>query len=219
MSGHGKLGPIVAVLAITASSCASPPKAEIDAATASVDSAAANRASEYAAASYKSAQEARAALDAEVKLQDDKWFKSYDRTRELAAAAKAAGDKASAEAAAAKEKAETLAAKRKADAAAKAKLAASAVQVGGQLRPPVKVKDVRPVYPPIALSARVGGSVMIQATIGPDGKVIDTKIVRSVPMLDQAAIDAVQQWEYTPTTRNGKPVPVLMTVTVNFTPR
>jgi len=60
--------------------------------------------------------------------------------------------------------------------------------------------------------------VTIEATIGTDGKVIDAKVVRSIPLLDQAALDAVLQWEYTPTLRNGVPVPVLMTVTINFTP-
>ena len=73
------------------------------------------------------------------------------------------------------------------------------------------------MYPAIAQSARVGGVVIIEATIGPDGKVIDAKVMRSIPMLDQAALDAVRQWEYTPTLLNGVPVPILMTVTVNFT--
>ena len=58
----------------------------------------------------------------------------------------------------------------------------------------------------------------IEATIGPDGKVGDAKVVRSIPMLDQAALDAVRQWEYTPTLLNGKPVPVVVTVTINFSP-
>jgi protein TonB len=69
----------------------------------------------------------------------------------------------------------------------------------------------------MAQSARVSGVVTIEATIGPDGKVIDAKVVRSVPLLDQAALDAVRQWEYTPTLLNGVPVPVLITVTINFT--
>jgi protein TonB len=63
----------------------------------------------------------------------------------------------------------------------------------------------------------VGGAVLIEATIDVDGKVIDAKVVRSIPLLDQAALDAVRQWEYTPTLLNGVPVPVLVTVTINFT--
>ncbi len=58
---------------------------------------------------------------------------------------------------------------------------------------------------------------MLEATIDPGGNVTGVAILRSVPMLDQAAIDAVRQWKYTPTLLNGAPVSVLMTVTVNFT--
>jgi len=91
------------------------------------------------------------------------------------------------------------------------------VRVGGNIRPPQKIRDVKPVYPSIAQSARVQGVVIIEATIGPDGKVKDARVLRSIPLLDQAAIDAVRQWEFTPTLLNGVPVPVIMTVTVNFT--
>jgi protein TonB len=91
------------------------------------------------------------------------------------------------------------------------------VRVGGNIRPPQKIRDARPVYPPIAQSARVQGIVIIEATIGPDGKVTDARVLRSIPLLDQAALDAVRQWEFTPTLLNGVPVPVIMTVTVNFT--
>jgi TonB family protein len=91
------------------------------------------------------------------------------------------------------------------------------VRVGGNIKPPSKRRDVRPVYPPIAQSARVQGVVIIEATIGADGKVKDAKVLRSIPLLDQAAVDAVKQWEFTPTLLNGVPVPVIMTVTVQFT--
>ena len=94
---------------------------------------------------------------------------------------------------------------------------AAPVRVGGNIKPPQKTKDVSPVYPPIAQSARVQGVVIIEATIGPDGKVQDAKVLRSIPLLDQAALDAVRQWEFTPTLLNGVPVPVIMTVTVQFT--
>ena len=80
-----------------------------------------------------------------------------------------------------------------------------------------KTKHVKPVYPPIAQSARVQGVVIIEATIGPNGKVQDARVLRSIPLLDQAALDAVRQWEFTPTLLNGVPVPVIMTVTVQFT--
>jgi protein TonB len=92
-----------------------------------------------------------------------------------------------------------------------------AVRVGGNVRPPAKIKDVRPVYPIVAQQARVEGLVIIEATIGPTGRVVATRLLRSVPLLDDAALEAVRQWEFTPTLLNGIPVPVLMTVTVNFT--
>jgi protein TonB len=93
------------------------------------------------------------------------------------------------------------------------------VRSGVDLRPPTRTRNVQPVYPAIAQSARVQGVVVIEAIIGTDGKVRDAKVLRSIPLLDQAAVDAVRQWEYTPSRLNGVPVPVIMTVTVNFTLR
>jgi protein TonB len=78
------------------------------------------------------------------------------------------------------------------------------------------VHDVSPAYPAIAQSARVQGMVIIQATIGVDGSVVDATVLRSVPLLDEAALTAVRQWRYTPTRLNGEAVAVIMTVTVNF---
>ena len=52
--------------------------------------------------------------------------------------------------------------------------------------------------------------------LGPVGRVTEAKVQQSVPMLDDAAIEAVRQWEYRPTLLNGVPVPVVMDVTVNF---
>jgi TonB family protein len=208
---------IALCLAILVAGCAAPPNADVDAAKAALDRAATDRAGQYAAESLKAAQDAQAALDAELKTQEGKWFKSYEKTKELAVAAKAAGDKAVADAEAGKEKADAIAAKAKAAAAAKATAKVAPVRIGGQIKPPTKFKDVPPVYPAIAKSAGVSGAVTIEATIGPDGKVTDAKIVRSIPLLDQAALDAVRQWEYTPTLLNGVPVPVLVTVTINFT--
>ena len=91
------------------------------------------------------------------------------------------------------------------------------VRVGGNIKQPNKIRDVKPVYPAIAQSARVSGVVIIEATIGTDGHVKEAKVLRSIPLLDQAALDAVKQWVFTPTLLNGVPVPVIMTVTVNFT--
>jgi len=203
-------------LALLVTGCAAPPAAEVDAAKAAVDKAVTDGAGQYAAESLKAAQDAQAALDAELTAQESKWFKSYDRAKELAIAAKAAGDKAAAEAVAAKEQADAVAAKAQADAAARAKAKAAAIRVGGKIEPPIKMNDVKPVYPAIAKNAGVSGAVVIEATIGPDGKVIDAKVLRSIPLLDQAALDAVRQWEYRPKIVNGVAVPVIMTVTINF---
>jgi len=142
-----KLRTIAVGLAVIAASCASPPRADVDAANAAVDKASGQGADRYAAASLKSAQDARAALDAELKVQEGKWVKSYDKVKELALTAKVAGDKAAADAVAGKERADAIAAKAKADAAAKAKATIAPVRVGGQIRPPTKIKDVKPVYP------------------------------------------------------------------------
>jgi len=92
-----------------------------------------------------------------------------------------------------------------------------AVIPGGKIRFPLKIHDALPVYPAIAQAARVQGTVILQARIGVDGKIEDLHVLRSIPLLDQAAIDAVRQWEYAATLLNGVPVPVIMTVTVTFT--
>ena len=94
---------------------------------------------------------------------------------------------------------------------------AEPIRVGGNIQPPTKVRDVAPIYPPIAQSARVQGIVIIEAIIGADGRVQNANVLRGIPLLNPAALTAVQQWEFTPTLLNGVPVPVIMTVTVNFT--
>jgi protein TonB len=88
--------------------------------------------------------------------------------------------------------------------------------IGGNIKEPAKIHHVTPVYPAIAQSAKIAGIVIIEATIGRDGTVIETRVLRSVPLLDKAALDAVRQWRFTPTLLNGVPVPIVMTVTVNF---
>jgi len=82
--------------------------------------------------------------------------------------------------------------------------------------PPRKIKDVPPIYPPEAMAARVQGIVIIQAVIGSTGTVTDARVLRSIPQLDQAALDAVRQWEFSPTLINGEPAAIIMSVTVNF---
>jgi protein TonB len=90
------------------------------------------------------------------------------------------------------------------------------VRVGGVVREPRKVKDVPPVYPRIALEARLQGMVILECVISPQGRVENVKVLRGVPTLDEAAVAAVRQWVYTPTLVDGVPTSVVMTVTVNF---
>ena len=91
------------------------------------------------------------------------------------------------------------------------------IRAGGLIRPPTKVVHVAPEYPQIARASRVQGVVIIEATIDSRGNVASAAVLRSIPLLDQAALDAVRQWKFTPTLLNGTAVPVIMTVTVNFT--
>jgi TonB family protein len=92
-----------------------------------------------------------------------------------------------------------------------------ALRVGGSISAPKKIKDARPIYPEDARAAGVQGIVIVEAVIGKDGKVETATVLRGIPMLDQAALDAVRQWEFTPTFVNGAPVSVIVTMTVNFT--
>lgn len=90
------------------------------------------------------------------------------------------------------------------------------VRVGSSIATPRRIVDARPVLPPAALQANVRGVVILEIVVATDGSVTDARVLRSIPMLDQAALDAVKQWRYEPTQINGRTVPVIMTVTVAF---
>ena len=90
------------------------------------------------------------------------------------------------------------------------------VRVGGTIKEPKKLRNVVPEYPDLARQAGVKGVVILEAVISPDGRVQKATVLRSVPLLDEAALTAVRQWVYSPTLMNGIPVPVVLTVTVNF---
>jgi len=91
-----------------------------------------------------------------------------------------------------------------------------AVRAVGDIKPPRLIKQVNPVYPQVARKAHVEGTVILEAKTDKEGNVVDTRILRSIPVLDQAAIDAVKQWKYEPLLIDGKPRKVLFTVTVRF---
>lgn len=82
---------------------------------------------------------------------------------------------------------------------------------------PRKIADARPLYPEFARTARVEGTVVLEAVLDPAGRVTQLRVIKSVPLLDQAALDAVRQWRYTPSMYGGQPVSVLMTITIRFT--
>ena len=84
------------------------------------------------------------------------------------------------------------------------------------LRPPTKLKHVDPVYPELARRAGVEGTVVIECVIGPQGRVVDARAVEGHLLLKPAALQAVQQWIYTPTLLNGQALSVILSVTVQF---
>jgi protein TonB len=88
---------------------------------------------------------------------------------------------------------------------------------GEGIKEPVKVFDVKPDYPRMAQDAKVQGLVILEAIIAPDGSVGSVRVLRSIPLLDAAAANAVRQWRYAPSTFNGRPISVILTVTLNFT--
>jgi protein TonB len=90
------------------------------------------------------------------------------------------------------------------------------VRAGGQIQPPSLIERVPPVYPPLAVSAGIQGVVILEATVGQDGRVEEVSVLRSVGLLDRAAMEAVRQWRYEPLLLNGLPVRFILTVTVSF---
>jgi TonB family protein len=96
------------------------------------------------------------------------------------------------------------------------KFAAGAVRAEKEVQPPKLIKEIAPIYPEAARVAGVQGVVILGVKTGEQGRVADTIVLRSIPLLDQAAIDAVRQWVYEPFLKDGKAVPVVFTVTVRF---
>jgi protein TonB len=92
-------------------------------------------------------------------------------------------------------------------------------RVGGDLQAPALIHRVEPDYPGVAVSAKVSGTVILEATVDEAGRVTNVQVLRSIILLDKAAIKAVQQWRYQPLILNGQPVPFILTVTVTFSLR
>jgi len=92
------------------------------------------------------------------------------------------------------------------------------VRVGGDIKAPRKIVDVKPLYPDDARAAKAKGVVLLEVIIAANGSVSNVRVLRSIPEFDQAAIDAVQQWKFEPTLLNGAQGEVEMLVYVNFVP-
>jgi protein TonB len=93
---------------------------------------------------------------------------------------------------------------------------AKPIRVGGMVQAPKLVTRVTPAYPELARSARTTATLVLEATVGPDGRVRDVKVLRGQPLFDAPAVAAVKQWRYQPLLLNGVPVPFIVTVTLNF---
>jgi TonB family protein len=98
---------------------------------------------------------------------------------------------------------------------------AAAAAAGGSIsavngQPPL-IRQIQPIYPPLAKQARIQGTVIMNAAIAKDGTVQNLTVVSGHPLLVQAAMDAVRQWVYQPTLVNGQPVEVSAQVNLNFT--
>jgi protein TonB len=90
------------------------------------------------------------------------------------------------------------------------------VRVGGAIKAPELIKRVEPRYPALAVQARVQGLVIIEAHVDEHGRVKGVRLLRGVPLLSEAALEAVEQWRYRPLLLNGIPTEFMLSVTVTF---
>lgn len=91
------------------------------------------------------------------------------------------------------------------------------VHIGGDIKQPTKIRHVSPAYPQDAMAAGIQGVVIAEVLLDNAGAVYDLHVLRSIPQLDEAAVSAVRQWQFTPVMVKETPRAALMTVTVNFT--
>jgi periplasmic protein TonB len=90
------------------------------------------------------------------------------------------------------------------------------VRAGSLLRPPRQTLSIDPEYPALALQTHISGSVVVDAVIDERGNVVQVRAVSGHPLLIAAALRAVSQWKYEPTSLNGQPVSVELQVQVHF---
>jgi protein TonB len=90
------------------------------------------------------------------------------------------------------------------------------VRASSLLKAPRQTNSIDPEYPPLARETQIRGTVVIEAVIDEHGNVVKARVVSGHPLLTGAALKAVQQWKYEPTSLNGQPVSVVMQVQVHF---
>jgi len=93
----------------------------------------------------------------------------------------------------------------------------SRIRVGGNVQSASLIRQVTPLYPPIAKTAHISGTVVLHAVIAKDGTIEELTYVSGPQLLMKNAMDAVKQWRYRPTLLNGEPVEVDTTISVVFT--
>jgi protein TonB len=90
------------------------------------------------------------------------------------------------------------------------------VRIGGELKAPALLQRVEPVYPAMAMSANIQGTVILEATVDEEGQVQDLRVISGPPLLQKAAVTAVRQWRYSPVLLNGRPASFILTVVLSF---
>jgi periplasmic protein TonB len=93
---------------------------------------------------------------------------------------------------------------------------AAPLRIGGNVMAAKIINQTRPIYPQIAKMAHVSGTVVLHAIIAEDGSIQQLSVISGPALLQQAALSAVRQWRYQPTTLNGQPVKVDTTISVVF---
>lgn len=91
------------------------------------------------------------------------------------------------------------------------------VRIGGNVQAAKMLRQIQPMYPQIAKTAHVQGTVILHAIIAKDGTVQELQYISGPALLMRSAMDAVRQWKYQPTLLNGEPVEVDTTISVVFT--
>ena len=90
------------------------------------------------------------------------------------------------------------------------------VRIGGEIQSPALLRKVNPAYPDLAVRANVEGVVILEAIVDREGHVESVRVLRSMPLFDRAALDAVRQWQYSPLLLNSKPERFVLTVVLSF---